>query len=194
LARLTSGGFVIPLSALWLPILLSAVAVFFLSSLIHMMSPWHKSDYPPLPNENALADAVRPLDLPPGDYMVPRPIGRDDMKSDAFKEKVNRGPNLILTVIPNGPRGMGKYLVSWFVYLVVVTLFAAYIGACVAMSGEHQASIHAVGITAFVGYTLGMYPMSIWYHRKWSTTLKMTFDGLVYAAATLLIFGALWPR
>ena len=34
------------LSALWLPILVSAVLVFVASSLIHMASPWHKSDYP----------------------------------------------------------------------------------------------------------------------------------------------------
>ena len=33
------------LSALWLPILLSAVLVFVASSLIHMASPWHKSDF-----------------------------------------------------------------------------------------------------------------------------------------------------
>jgi len=32
------------LGALWLPILLSSVAVFVVSSVIHMMSPWHKSD------------------------------------------------------------------------------------------------------------------------------------------------------
>lgn len=184
----------ISLSALWLPILLSAVAVFFLSSLIHMMSPWHKGDYPKLANEDAVADALRPLNLPPGDYMIPRPAGTDDMKSDAFKAKVNRGPNLILTVIPNGPRGMGKYLINWFLYLIVVTVFAAYIGTCVALAGDHRASVHAVGLTAFIGYTLALYQMSIWYHRKWSTTLKATFDGLVYAAATFLIFGALWPR
>lgn len=31
------------LSALWLPILLSAVVVFVASSIIHMALPWHKS-------------------------------------------------------------------------------------------------------------------------------------------------------
>ena len=34
------------LSELWLPIILSAVLVFMASSVIHMASPWHKSDYP----------------------------------------------------------------------------------------------------------------------------------------------------
>jgi hypothetical protein len=47
-----------------------AVASHFalVSSVIHMLSPWHKNDYPPAPNEDKLRDAVRPLNIPPGDY------------------------------------------------------------------------------------------------------------------------------
>ena len=62
-----------PVSALWLPILLSAVIVFVMSSIIHMLSPWHRSDYPKMPREEEVRDALRPLAIPPGDYMVPRP-------------------------------------------------------------------------------------------------------------------------
>ncbi len=47
------------LAALWLPILLSAVIVFVASSVIHMATPWHKSDYPKLPNEDRVMDALR---------------------------------------------------------------------------------------------------------------------------------------
>jgi hypothetical protein len=54
-----------PLSALWLPILQSAVAVFVASSVIHMVSPWHRSDYPRLPVERQVLDALRPLAVPP---------------------------------------------------------------------------------------------------------------------------------
>ena len=57
---------------LWLPIVLSAVIVFVISSIIHMASPWHKGDYPRVPNEDQLRSALRPLGIPPGDYMVPR--------------------------------------------------------------------------------------------------------------------------
>ncbi len=35
----------VPLSALWLPILLSAVIVFVASSILHMLLPYHRSDY-----------------------------------------------------------------------------------------------------------------------------------------------------
>ncbi|HZD85700.1 MAG TPA: hypothetical protein VE052_07285, partial [Gemmatimonadaceae bacterium] len=66
---------------LWLPILLSAVIVFVMSSIIHMASPWHKSDYRRVPNEDQLRNALRPMAIPPGDYMVPRPAERKEMRS-----------------------------------------------------------------------------------------------------------------
>ena len=39
---------------LWIPTLLSAVAVFVASSVIHMISGFHKNDYPAPPNQDAL--------------------------------------------------------------------------------------------------------------------------------------------
>src|ERR1039457_4595121 len=104
------------LHALWLPILLSAVLVFVMSSIIHMVSPWHKGDYPKMPNEDKVMDALRPLAIPPGDYMVPRPADMKDMKSTEFAEKMNKGPVMVLTVMPNGPMAMGKTFVLWFIY------------------------------------------------------------------------------
>ena len=55
------------LHSLWLPILLSSVIVFVVSSIIHMALPWHNSDYPKVPNEDKVMDALRPFAIPPGD-------------------------------------------------------------------------------------------------------------------------------
>src|SRR5689334_22107089 len=115
------------LSALWLPILLSAVLVFVASSVIHMLSPWHKNDYPRMPNEDAAMDALRPLAIPPGDYMVPKPGTRADLGSAAFADRLTKGPVFIMTMLPNGMMSMGRNLALWFVYIIVVSLFAAYI-------------------------------------------------------------------
>ena len=41
----------VPLTALWLPILISAVIVFIASSIMHMVLPHHKSDYRKVPDE-----------------------------------------------------------------------------------------------------------------------------------------------
>src|SRR5438552_2191378 len=115
------------LGALWLPILLSSVIVFVVSSLIHMMSPWHKSDYPKVPNEDRVMDALRPLAIPPGDYMIPRPSNTQEMRSPEFGEKMNKGPVMVLTIMPNGPTRMGRNLILWFLYSGVVGFFAAYV-------------------------------------------------------------------
>src|SRR5512138_383390 len=108
------------LSALWLPILLSAVFVFIASSLIHMASPWHKSDYPKLKNEDKVMDALRPLAIPPGDYLIPCPSSREEMRSPEFAQKVKAGPMIGFTVMPSGGISMRRNLILWFVYCVAV--------------------------------------------------------------------------
>ena len=124
------------LSALWLPIVASAVLVFVASSIIHMASPWHKGDYPRLANEDQVMDALRPLRLVPGDYLFPRPASRSDLQSPAFAEKMNRGPVALMTVMPSGQMSMGRNLALWFAYCVVVNLFAGYIASRALIRGE----------------------------------------------------------
>ena len=183
------------LSALWLPILLSAVLVFLVSSVIHMLSPWHKNDYPKMPNEEAAMDALRPLAIPPGDYMVPRPAGRDDLRSAAFADKLAKGPVFIVTILPNGMMSMARNLGLWFLYLVVVGVFAAYIaGRAVGPGTNYLQVFRFAGTVAFIGYALALWQMSIWYRRSWSTTIKATVDALIYAAVTALVLAWLWPH
>ena len=183
------------LSALWLPILVSAVVVFVVSSIIHMASPWHKNDYPRLPNEDNVLDALRPLAIPPGDYMAPRPSSRQELGTPEFAEKRSRGPNMILTVLPTGPVSMGPQLALWFAYAAAVGLFAAFLaGSAVPPGASHRRVFHFVGLTAFIGYSVALWQMSIWYRRAWSTTIKATIDGLIYALLTAFTFGWLWPR
>ncbi len=183
------------LHQLWLPILLSAVFVFVLSSVIHMASPWHKSDYPAVPNEDAVAAALRPFAIPPGDYMLPRPATRADVRSAAFAEKLKLGPVMVLGVWPNGPTSMARNLGGWFLYCTVVGVFAAYVaGRALPPGTPYLRVFQLAGATAFVGYALALWQMSIWYRRAWSTTVKATVDGLLYALLTAGTFGWLWPR
>ena len=183
------------LHALWLPILLSAVFVFLASSVIHMASPWHKGDYPKIPNEDKVLDALRPLAIPPGDYMVTRPSSREEVRSPEFAAKLRQGPVMMLTVLPNGPFSMGRNLGLWFAYCVVVEIFAAYIaGRALSTGAPYLHAFRFAGATAFVGYSLALWQMSIWYRRAWTTTIKATVDGLIYALLTGGVFGWLWPR
>lgn len=180
---------------LWLPILLSSVFVFIVSSIIHMATPWHKSEYPKVPNEDKVMDALRPFNIPPGDYMMPRASGTAEMHSPEFIEKMNKGPVMVLTVMPNGPMGMTNSLILWFLYSVAVSVFAGYVGGRALQGGaEYLHVFRFVGTTAFVGYSVALLQMSIWYKRSWMTTFKAVVDGLIYALLTAGTFGWLWPR
>jgi hypothetical protein len=64
----------VPIPELWLPILLSAVAVFVLSFLIHMVLPIHRGDLRRFPNEDEVTDALRRANIPPGDYGAPHAV------------------------------------------------------------------------------------------------------------------------
>jgi hypothetical protein len=183
------------LSALLVPIVLSAAIVFVASSIIHMVLPWHKSDYPKLPNEDRVRDALRPLAIPPGDYMVPRASSMQDMKSPEFMTKMNEGPVMVVTVMPNGPWAMGKNLAQWFVYSIVVGVFAAYVAATALPPGAPYLRVfQLVGVAAFMGYALALWQLSIWYRRDWMTTIKSNVDGLIYGLLTAGTFGWLWPH
>ena len=183
------------LHMLWLPILLSSVFVFVASSIIHMTSPWHKTDYPRMPNEDKVRDALRPLAIPPGDYLIPRPASRQEMNSPEFAEKMKQGPVMLFTVMRNGSTPMATNLVLWFVYCVVVTTFAAYIaGRALPVGTRYLSVFRFAGATAFIGYSVALWQLSIWYRRAWTTTIKATVDGLIYALLTAGVFGWLWPR
>lgn len=183
------------LQSLWLPILLSSVVVFIASSLIHMVLPWHKSDYPKLPNEDKVMDSLRPFAIPPGDYMVPRPSTRQDLRTPEFLEKMKKGPVMVLTILPSGSMSMGRNLALWFVYLFVVGVFSGYVtGRALPNGAPYLEVFRFAGATAFIAYSAALWQMSIWYRRAWSITVKATVDGLIYALLTAAIFGWLWPR
>jgi hypothetical protein len=184
----------VTLTALWLPILLSAVAVFLASFVIHMVLPIHRKDFGKVPAEDDVMDALRKFSIPPGDYFLPCANGPADMRSPEHKKKLERGPLVVMTVMAPG-YSMGRRLLNWFLFTVVVGIFAGYVaGRTLAPGTPYIMVFRVAGTVAFAGYALGLWPDSIWYARKWSTTIKSTIDGLVYALLTAGFFGWLWPR
>lgn len=182
------------LATLWLPIAVSSVIVFIASSVIHMATPWHKGDNGKLPDEEKILDALRPFAIPQGDYVAPCPSSMKEMSDPAFVEKTKRGPVLVLTVLPNGGTNMGKSLALWFLYSVVIGIFAAYVaGRALSPGADYLHVFRFAGVTAFAGYGLGMWQMTIWYSRSVTTTIKNTVDALIYALLTGGAFGWLWP-
>jgi hypothetical protein len=185
----------IPLTALWLPILLSAVIVFFANFIMHMMLGYHKSDYRKLPDEERVTDALRSVGVTRGPaYFFPY-FSLKEMKSARVIEKMKRGPVGLLTVLPSGPPAMGKNLIQWFLYCVVISIFAAYLsGRLLAPGTAFFQVFRVVGTVALLGYGAAHVQESIWGGRSWVVTFKHLFDSVTYAALTAGTFGWLWPK
>ena len=185
----------VPLTSLVIPIVLSAVIVFAASFIIHMVLPIHRNDLRKLPKEDEVMDALRRFNIAPGDYAVPCAGSPEAMKKPEFIEKMTKGPVVLMTIVPSGPPSMGTSLLLWFLYSVVISVFAAYItGRALGSGADYLTVFRFIGTAAFMGYALALLQNSIWYKRNWGTTIKSMCDGLVYGLLTAGTFGWLWPR
>ena len=184
----------VPLSALWLPILLSAVIVFVASFIMHMVLPYHHGDYSQLPDEDNILAVLRAAGLKRGLYIFPF-CTHKDMKSPALIEKQKQGPVGFMTIVPSGPPAMPKFLIQWFVYCLLIGFFVAYLTAHTVTPGANYLVVfRVVGTAAFLAYGLGHLSNGIWKGQMWWVTIKEVFDGLVYGLLTAGTFGWLWPR
>jgi len=117
----------VTITALWLPILLASVLVFIASAIIHMVLPYHKGDYKKLPNEEEALEGLRKEKVSPGDYAFPFPDSPKDISSPEMAEKYRKGPVGLLTILPSAPPAMGKSLFLWFIFILIVGIFTAYV-------------------------------------------------------------------
>ncbi|MBF8270839.1 MAG: hypothetical protein HW386_2548 [Gammaproteobacteria bacterium] len=177
----------IPITSLWLPILVSAILVFIASSVIHMVLKYHDKDWKKVPAEDEVMAALRKFQIPPGDYYMPRPDTTAQMNTPEFKAKRELGPKVTLTVYPPGETSMARNLLLWFLYSIVIAVFAGYVAGIVLPAGSPYLTVFRITSTvAFAGYTLAHWQNLIWYSRNLVTTLKTSIDGLVYALLTHL--------
>ena len=178
---------------LWMPILVSAVLVFIASSIIWMALPIHKHDYKdPGANEDAIIGMLRSASLSPGVYYVPWCHGKT--KDPAAMNKMKTGPWALLTVIPSAPN-MGKMLGFWFLHLVIVGVFVAYVTAHAGLNpgAEYLSVFRIAGTSALLAYAGYALPSAIWHGMPWSQIPGRVFDGVVYALLTAGSFAWLWP-
>jgi len=184
----------VPLASLWLPILVSAVMAFLASWIVHMFLPLHRGDFAKLPNEDAVLDAMRSLNIPTGQYLAPYANTPAQMQQPEYLAKRKRGPTFFLTLTTIEP-GMGKSLAQWFVYLLVVSLFVAFVAVHAKAPGAPYLTVFKfVAVAAFMAYGLGHAHQSIWARQAWRTTAVYFLDGLIYALLTAGVFGWLWPH
>jgi hypothetical protein len=185
----------IPVLDLWLPILLSSALVFIASSVVHMCLPIHKADYRGIPGEEGVLAALRAQGVQPGGYVFPCAPSMKDMGSPEMLEKYRQGPVGFLTVVPSGCPAMGKSLLQWFLYSVLIAVFAAYVASRggLGRGAEFLDVFRLTGTVAILGHAVTHIPDSIWKGHAWSSTVKFVGDGIAYGLITAATFGWLWP-
>jgi hypothetical protein len=182
----------VPLGQLWLPILLAAIACHFVGFLVWMVLPHHRTDYAPLPDENA-ARALLKGKLSPGQYLMPWGTHKE-FNSPEVIAKRNEGPNAFIVVLPNGLGNMGKQMALNVAFHAVVSLFVGYIAAVTLAAGTPYLKVFQVtGAAAFLAYGFAWGHQMIWFGRPGKVALKDACDGLLMALVTAGIFGWRWP-
>lgn len=185
----------IPLTALWLPIVISAVLAFVASAVMHMVLTYHRTDYRQLPEEDRIREVIREAKVPVGNYFFPHAKDMKDAQTPEMVAKFEQGPVGMVNVMPSGPPTMGKALGIWFVFCLVVSVLVAYLTSRTLGPGTSYLAVFRVaGTVAFMGYGLSECTNSIWKGQAWSTTLKSLVDAFIYGLLTAGAFGWLWPQ
>jgi hypothetical protein len=180
----------VELTSLWLPIVLSSVALFFASFLAWMVLPHHKQDWIGLPDEAAFGKALGDLNVPAGQYMFPHCATAEEMKSPEFIERQKKGPIGLLQVWP-GPCNMGKNMACTFLMFLAVSFCLAYLATLgVQLGAEFKEVFRFVGTAGILTYTAGTLLNGIWFSRK---LIGDILDGIAYGLITGAIFAAMWP-
>lgn len=183
-----------PFGSLWLPVVVSAVAVFVVSAILHMVLKYHRADYKRLPDEEAVGAALRKDSPAPGLYVIPWCTDAAAMKDPAMQERYRRGPVGLVTLMKTGPPAMGKHLLLWFLFCLLVSFSVAYVlRHALAATDPALLALRIAGVVAFVGYGYGNFQASIWHGQPWSNTVRALIDSVIDALVTAAIFWWLWP-
>lgn len=177
------------LTALWVPILISGVALFFASFVFWTMAPHHKTDWRKVDTEDDLMAAIGKLNLPAGSYMFPYCTHGEEMKSEAFQKKYQAGPRgvMLLWDVPS----MGVNMFCTFLFFLVTAGIIAYVSYATLAPGERFLHVfRIVGTIGVLTYSAAGIPHGIWFKRRMITDIV---DGIVYGILVGLIFAWWWP-
>lgn len=179
----------------WLPILLSAAAVWIVSTIFGMPFLHHKNDWIGLPpvDEDSFMEFLRKSGTRPGNYLFPDFRTREAMESEKVKKALEEGPVGHLSIW-QPPLTMGGKLAGAFVVHLVVSTLIAYLASIVLPTTAESARVfRVVGTAGILAYCFSFIPNAIWFGAYKRTILASIIDGVVYGLITATIFAWRWP-
>lgn len=199
------------LSHLWLPILVSGVAVWFASFIAWMAIGHHKKDRDALPGgaagERDFIDSISRMNIRPGCYGFPDFCQHDHLprkeKMEALKKLYDQHPQGLLRVW--APTNMGLNMALTFLFYLVTSTVIAYI-AWAALPHSAAAAdpascpclttkvFQVTGAAAVLAYCFASFPNDLWFQNKRRAMLMNALDGVAFGLITGAIFAWLWPK
>lgn len=181
---------------LWLPVVLSAAAVWIVSTIFGMPFLHHKNDWIGLPaaDEEGLMEHLRSRGIKAGNYLFPDFRTREAMESEKTKVALEQGPVGHLSLW-QPPLGMaGKMAATMLVHLAASTLIA-YLASLVLPRGTAFLRVfHVVVVAGVLAYCFAFLPNAIWFGAYRRTIFISIIDGVVYGIIIALIFAWRWPH
>ena len=174
---------------LWLPIILSALALFVASFLSWVIVPLHRKDWIKFEKEDDFLKATRELAIPRGSYMFPGYESSEEMQSEEYKAKWEAGPVGVMTVFPTV--SMGKNLGLTFLYFLVAVFCLGYLATLALKPGAAFMTVFRfVTTAALMTFLTAIVQHAIWFHNR---IVGHVIESVAYAVITGAIFAAMWP-
>ena len=179
---------------LWLPILLSAAAVWLISLVFGMALPHHKQDWIGLSDEDGLMDFIRRNGIKPGNYLFPDFRTREALKSAKVEKALNEGPVGHLSVWRT-PVTMGDKMVGAFiVHLVVATLIAYLTRIALPGAAPFAKVFQIAGTAGILAYSFSFIPNALWFGAYKRTIVASIIDGIICGLVIGAIFAWRWQH
>jgi hypothetical protein len=179
---------------LWLPILLSAVAIWIISAIVWMALPHHKQDFIGLTDEDGFMDSIRRSGIKPGNYVFPDFRDREAMKSEKISKALEEGPVGHLSVWRTPLTMVSKLVGTFIVYIVVSTLIAYLTRVALPGPAEFAKVFQIAGTAGILAYCFSSIPNALWFGSYKRTIVASFIDGIVYGHITGAIFAWRWPH
>ena len=180
------------LAELWLPILVSAVAVFFASFLAWVVIGHHKPDWNELPEEGDTIDQLRKSGVKPGMYIFPMCRTKEAMANEVKQQRMTSGPWGTVNIWSRQV-SMPRNLVQSFLFYMVTSFFIAYLGTLALEPGADFLKVFQVtGTAGILAYAFGVVPNAIWFGTHCRPLLMDIIDGVCFGLITGAVFGLLW--
>jgi hypothetical protein len=174
---------------LWLPVVVSSIAVFFASFLSWMVLRLHQKDWVKMPREDDFMKCVADLGLRQGNYMFPGTTSPKEENEPAYQQKYQAGPRGTLQV--HEPVNLGRNLGLTFAYFFVCNATIAYL-ASFALSSESDfiTVFRFVATVALLTYLASIVQHAIWFRVR---ITGHVIESIAYALIAGVIFASLWP-